>query len=154
MIDGTYSLLYIDVGNGYLPIGCLESNNFSEDVETLGSTTKDNNGWKTFVTTNQMYSLSFGGLAINTVFDNGDSTKFSYDMLKIIKRNRILIDWKTIDNAGFIDNGKGYITELNSDSNIGEFISFSATILGYGEPISTNESPLINGLESNLEEKL
>jgi len=151
MINGTYSILYLDIGEGFLPIGCLTSNGFSESVETLDSTNIENGGWKTYVLTNQEYSIDFSGVALNTLYNGGDTTKFSYDILKLIKRNRLLIDWKIQDNQGNIDNGKGYLTDLSSESNIDEFITFSATILGYGIPVSTNINPIDSGLESHLE---
>ena len=151
MIDGTYSVLYLDIGEGFLPIGCLTANSFSESVETLDTTNVENGGWKTYVLTNQEYSIDFSGVAINTLYNGGDATKFSYDIMKIIKRNRVLIDWKVQDSAGNVDSGKCYITDLSSESNIDEFISFNATLLGYGVPISTNIKPMDSGLESHLE---
>ena len=138
MINGTYSILYLDIGQGFLPVGSLTSNSFSESVETLDKTNIENGGWKTYVLTNQEYTIDFSGIAINTLAVGGDTTKFSYDVIKIIKRSRVLIDWKVQDNIGNIDSGKCYITELSSENNIDEFISFNATLLGYGVPISTN----------------
>jgi hypothetical protein len=151
MIDGTYSVLYLNIGEGFLPIGCLTSNGFSESIETLDSTNVENGGWKTYVLTNQEYNIEFSGIALNTIYNGGDTSKFSYDMLKIVKRNRLLIEWKIQDNNGNIDSGNGYITDLSSESNIDEFISFSGTVLGYGIPVSTNVNPLDAGLESHLE---
>ena len=151
MINGTNSILYLDIGQGFLPVGSLTANSFSESVETLDTTNIESGGWKTYVLTNQEYSIDFSGVAINTLYNGGDTSKFSYDIIKIIKRNRILIDWKVQDNGGNIDSGKCYITDLSSESNIDEFISFNATLLGYGVPITTNINPMDSGLESHLE---
>lgn len=135
MINGTYNTLLIDFGNGFFPIGMLTSNSFSEDVDTIDSTTRDNKGWKTQTLTNQSYSIDFSGIVINTLFNKGDFTKVSYDRLKDIKRNRQLIDWKIQDSElQFIESGKGQIISLSSESNIDEFITFSASMQGYGKP--------------------
>ena len=139
MIDGTYSILYLDIGQGFLPVGSLTANSFSETVETLDTTNIENGGWKTYVLTKQEYTINFSGVAINSLYAGGDNTKFSYDIIKTIKRNRTLIDWKVQDNAGNLDYGKCYITELSSESNIDEFISFNATLLGYGVPNEQEE---------------
>lgn len=135
MINGTYNILFIDFGSGFFPIGMLTSNSFSEDVDTIDSTTRDNAGWKTQTLTNQSYNIEFSGIVINTLFNGGDFTKISYDRLKEIKRNRQLVDWKIQDSElQFIESGKGQIISLSSESNIDEFITFSASMQGYGKP--------------------
>ena len=138
MIDGTYSILYIKWEDEFLPIGCLTSDSFSEDIEMLDSTTRDNAGWKTSTPTSQSYNISFEGIVKNTNFNGGDFTKISLDRLRVLKRSRTLIEWKTQDNnLTFIDSGSGHITSLSKDSSTEEFISFSANIEGYGSPYST-----------------
>ena len=138
MIDGTYSILYIKWEDEFLPIGCLTSDSFSEDIKMLDSTTRDNAGWRTSTPTNQSYNISFDGIVKNTNFNGGDFTKISLDRLRVLKRSRTLIEWKTQDNnLTFIDSGFGHITSLSKDSSTEEFISFSANIEGYGSPYST-----------------
>ena len=139
-IKGTDRIVYIKWEDEFLPIGCLTSDSFDEDVEMLPTTTRDNNGWRTDVPTNQGYSISIDGLLINTNFNGGDFSKVSYDRLRVLKRSRTLIDWKIQDtDLVFVDSGKGYITNLSDSASIDEFITFNATILGYGEPNSTSE---------------
>ena len=98
MIDGTYNTILIDFGDGFFPIGMLTANSFSEEIDTIDSTTRDNAGWKTQTLTNQSYSIEFSGIVIKTLFNNGDFTKISYDRLKDIKRSRQLIEWKIQDS--------------------------------------------------------
>lgn len=151
-INSTYSILYLDFGNGFLPIGCLTQTSFTENVETLETTTKENNGWKTNVLTSQGFSLSFSGLSINTLYNGGDFTKYSYDVLKTLKRNRALVDYQIKNlNTGNIESGKCQITDLSGNYNLDEFESFEGTLLGYGQPTSTNVNPIDTGLESQLE---
>jgi len=140
MINGTDRILYIKWNDEFLPIGCLSSDSFDESVDMLDTTTRDNQGWKTSTPTNQSYNISFDGLVINTNFSGGDFTKVSYDRLRVLKRNRTLIEWQIKDNdLTFIDSGFGYITNLSDSANLDEFVTFSASIVGYGQPSSTSE---------------
>ena len=153
MIDGTYSILYIKWEDEFLPIGCLTSDSFSEQVEMLDTTTRDNAGWRTSTPTNQSYNLSFDGLIQNTNFTGGDSTKISLDRLRVLKRGRTLIEWKTQDeNLTFVDSGFGHITSLSKTSNMEEFISFTCDIEGFGvtESISLEDFELQSTLQYKL----
>tara|TARA_R110000744_G_scaffold99376_1_gene191867 strand:- start:2853 stop:3269 length:417 start_codon:yes stop_codon:yes gene_type:complete len=134
MIDGTYSILYIKWDGQFLPIGCLTSDSFSEDIEMLDSTTRDNLGWKTSTPTSQNYNISFEGIVKNTNFNGGDFTKISLDRLRVLKRNRTLIQWQTQQsNSIFVKNyGFGYITSLSKSASTDEFINFNCEIEGTG----------------------
>ena len=139
MIDGAYRLLFLKWEGVYLPIGCLTSDSFSESSEMLDTTTRDNGGWKTSTPTMQSYNINFEGIIINTNFSGGNFVKISLDRLRVLKRNRTLIEWKTQDtNLTFVDSGKGHITSLSDSATSDEFITFSAEIEGYGEPISAS----------------
>jgi hypothetical protein len=140
-INGSNRVLFIKWEEEFLPIGCLTSDSFSENVEMLSTTTRDNAGWATSVPTNQSYNISFDGLVINTNFNGGDFNKVSLDRLRELKRSRTLIEWKSEDvDKIFVDSGKGYITDLSDSANIDEFISFNGSIVGFGEPNSTTAS--------------
>tara|TARA_R110002012_G_C11541392_1_gene601455 strand:- start:587 stop:1048 length:462 start_codon:yes stop_codon:yes gene_type:complete len=153
MINGTYRILFIKWDDEFLPIGCLTSDSFEESVDMLDTTTRDNQGWKTSTPTNQSYNISFDGVLINSNFTGGDTSKVSYDRLRVLKRNRTLIDWKIQDFLGiFKDTGKGYITNLSDSANLDEFITFSASIVGYGQPLS--EEGDLKGLQMTLQGKI
>lgn len=128
-INGTNSILYILIDGGYLPIACLTENSMSETIDTIDTTTRDNEGWKTFAPTMQTINLSFSGLLINTAFPAGDFTKVSYDKLKQLKRDKTLISWKLeTTDTNISESGIGYITSLSDTNAIDEFISFSGEI--------------------------
>jgi hypothetical protein len=133
--NGNDRILYIKQLGNWLPIGCLTSNSLSESAEMLPTTTRDNDGWSTSRPTMQSYSISFEGLQINTIVAGGTFTVASYDRLKILKRSKILLDWK-IQGALFptVDYGKCYITEISEASAVDEFLSFAGTLTGYGLP--------------------
>ena len=133
--NGTNKLLYIYVVDTYFPIGCLTNNSFSEQSDMLDTTTRQNaGGWKSSIPTNQSYNISFSGLITTT--DNG-GTILTYDDIQTLKRNRTKINWKTNSElTGYSDFGMGYISSLSNDAAIDENISFSAEIVGYGEPVT------------------
>lgn len=127
-IDGAYRILYIDYGEGYLPVGCLLSHSFNEESDVIQTTTRDNNGWSTSRATNQSYNIPFDGLVGDDIIDY---TMQTYYNLKTIKRDRQVIDWR-IDES---DYGKGIITSLSDENEIDSNVSFSAELLGYGKPL-------------------
>ena len=155
MIDGAYRILYLKWEGVYLPIGCLNSDSFTESSEMLDTTTRDNGGWKTSTPTVQSYNISFEGIVTNTNFNGGDFTKISLDRLRVLKRNGTLIEWQTKDNnLTFVDSGKGHITSLSDSASSDEFISFNAEIEGYGEPTSANAQvfSIQDGNTNNIED--
>jgi hypothetical protein len=126
---GDVRILSIRVEGEYVPVGCLTSNNLEESVETLPTSTRASGGWRTSVPTTQEYSIPFEG-----VQEHDDITILNYTDLKQLKRNRTRIEWQ-IDGGGLnIDTGYGYITNINESNQTGEFLLFSGTIQGYGEP--------------------
>tara|TARA_R110000868_G_C10461211_1_gene727402 strand:+ start:54 stop:566 length:513 start_codon:yes stop_codon:yes gene_type:complete len=133
--NGNDRILYIKQQGNWLPVGCLTSNSLSESAEMLATTTRDNDGWATSRPAMQTYSISFEGLQINTTIAGGTFTVASYDKLKLLKRSKILLDWK-IQGATFptVDYGKCYITEISEASAVDEFLSFSGSMVGYGLP--------------------
>lgn len=140
---GEERIIYLKLLGVYVPIGCLTDNSFTERSETIDTTTRENNGWTSSRPVNQSYSITFNGLQIVTAVAGGDYTKASYDKLKELKRNRQLLDWK-IQGANYpiVDYGKCYITDLSEAAPVNEFITFSGTLTGFGQPYMA-ESQLV-----------
>jgi hypothetical protein len=135
--NGNDRVLYIKQNGQWLPIGCLTSNSISESAEMLPTTTRDNNGWATSRPTNQNYTISFDGLQVNSTVAGGTFTVASYDKLKLLKRSKILLDWK-IQGSNFpvVDYGKCYISEISEASAVDDYLSFTGTLVGYGIPLT------------------
>ena len=133
--NGNLKLLYLYIGGEYFPIGCLTSNSFSETSDMLDTTTRQNaNGWKTSIPTNQSYNISFSG--VTTTSDKG-GTILTYDDLQTLKREKTKISWKTFSEVPlYSDFGEGYINSISNDAAVDENITFSAEIVGYGEPVN------------------
>jgi len=147
-INGEIRILYIKRDEVYFPIGCLTSNSFSEGVQMIDTTTRENsNGWKTSRPTNQNYNISFDGLILDNPIV---SDKVTYYDLKTFKRGRTLIEWKTSNNSSDDEFGSGYITNLSDSASIDEFISFSGGIEGFGEPINELDS-IFNAYKARVE---
>lgn len=151
---GEERILYLKLDGLFVPIGCLTDNSFSESAETIDTTTRENEGWTTSRPVYQSYSISFSGLQILTTL-TGDTTKASYDRLKHLKRDRVLLDWK-ISGTGLplVDTGKCYITDLSEAATVGEFMTFSGTLTGFGETTQTTSGILLlnNGVPTTIVE--
>jgi predicted secreted protein len=138
-IRGEERVLYIKVDDAYVPVGCLTSNPISENTETIETTTRQTNGWRTELPTKQSYSINFDGIQILTFGDDGDNTKLSYDRLRVMKRSRELVEWKIEDgDLRFIDIGYGYITEISEANEVGALLTFSGRIVGFGMPTAAS----------------
>lgn len=141
---GSERVLMILIEGEYLPIGCLTSDSFSEEVDMLNTTTRENNGWETSRPVMQRFSVDFSGLIINTAFAGGDFDKISYDRLVGIKRSRELQSWKLMTMDGqFVHDFRGHIVNISDAASSGEMITFSGSIQGYGEPIFTTEKLIL-----------
>ena len=121
LLTGDSRILELFVDAAWTPIGCLTDNGFSEEVETIGTTTRNSSTWKTSLVTKQKYSISFTGIET-------DGTLTSRQ-LKDIKRLRALVSWRI--NS---DTGSGYITSISESSPAGDFSTFNGEIVGYGVP--------------------
>jgi len=135
---GEDRILYVKVNNNWLPIGCLIDNSMDESSEMMDTTTRDNQGWATSRPIMQSYSLSFNGLQLNTTIAGGNFNAASYDKLQQLKRDKILLQWKIQGTLYPIVNyGKCYINSLSDANPVGEFISFSGSMTGFGKPLTT-----------------
>lgn len=151
-INGEDRILFIKIAGTYLPVGCLTANSIDEFVEMMDTTTRDNAGWATSVPMMQQYSISFSGLQVNSTVVGGNFGLSSYDRLKLIKRNKIRIEWK-LQGVDFpiVDYGEGYITDIGSVENAGEFMSFSGILTGFGKPFTTTlGTVLLNNGDPNI----
>lgn len=152
LIKGEESLFYIKKGQEWVPLACLTSNNFSESAETIETTTRQNGGWKTILPTMQSYTIAIEGFMVKDDVDSGNNL-ISYRELRQMKRDRVKIEWITKTLSGwYVDRGFGYITDISDSNSVESMIGFSATIQGFGQPISTTDKVYVLG--NNLETEL
>lgn len=136
---GEDRILYLKLLGAWLPIACLTDNPFSESADFIDTTTRDNDGWATSRPIMQNYNISFSGLQLNTTVSGGNFGVISYDKLKQLKRNKMLLDWKIEGNFPVVDYGKCYIQELSEATAVSEFLTFSGSLIGYGKPLTTTK---------------
>lgn len=143
-VNGEDRILSIKIAGIYLPIGCLTGNTMDESSEMIDTTTRDNEGWATSRPVLQSYTIGFSGLQVNSTLVGGNFNVASYDKLCDIKRNKIRIEWK-IQGIKFpvVDYGKGYVADLGEANNVGEFMSFSGSITGFGKPLKTSAGTVL-----------
>ena len=135
---GEDRILYIKQNGSWLPIGCLTSNSMEESSEMMDTTTRDNQGWETSRPVMQNYSISFEGVQINTTMVGGEFGVASYDKLKLLKRDRVLLDWKIQGSIyPIVDYGKFHITGISDANPVGDIITFSGSATGFGKPLVT-----------------
>lgn len=138
-IRGKESLFFIKKNQTWFPVGCLTSSPMSEEVEMINTTTRENEGWATDLPTNQSYSISLNGLMVKDDEDSGAEI-LSYRELRVKKRNLEMIEWKRTTLDGYyVDSGKAHITAISDSDEVDGFITFQATLKGFGKPIESNE---------------
>lgn len=148
-IKGEDSLFYIKYNNIWCPIACETSNSFSENVEMINTTTRDNAGWKTEIPTNQSFSISLEAVLI--IDDKtANSNVLSYNKIRKMKRDRTLIEWKRETLGGwYIDSGKAHIVDISDANAVGENITFSLQLNGFGKPLESTARVSVLGYNSN-----
>ena len=130
--NGYDKIIYFNIDGSDIPVGCLTSHSFSESSDVIETTISNNAGWKTFKPTNQSWSLSFEGIQVLTASVN--PTKYSYDYLKTLKRNKVLINCKFELNGVFEDIGQAYISEISETASSNELLTFSVNMIGFSNP--------------------
>jgi len=133
-IRGKESMFFIKKNDVFFPVACLTASPIFEDVQTIETTTRENEGWVTDLPTNQSYTIDLSGLMVKDDSDS-DNEVLSYRELRAMKRNRELIEWKreTLDGY-YIDSGKAHIISISDSDEADGFITFSASLKGYGKP--------------------
>jgi len=130
-IEGIESILFIKHLGTWAPISCENSHTFQESSDMIGTTTRDNAGWKTSRPTEQNYSMSVNA---SVVLENSSSI-LSYFEIRKKKRDGELIAWKRETADGlYIDMGLAYITDISNVMSSGELATFTLTLQGFGTP--------------------
>ena len=127
------NILEIDIGEGFIPIGCLTGFSESEQTQTIPTTTRDNDGWRTVRGVYQTKSISF------SAYMSEDIGILSYAELALIKRAGTVFDWRVED-----DDGRGFFTEISIDQSAGEEVQYSATIRVSGRPSPDPQLPFVD----------
>lgn len=115
--------LEVDTGGGYVSVACLLEYSEAEDLETVGTTTRQNGGWRTALGLVQGLAINGSGLIPK------DALLFSYEDLLTLKRNKTLFNVR-IDT----DEYEVYLTELTLDANGATDLGFTFKMVATGNP--------------------
>ena len=130
LVLGDDQIVYARNGGSYQPIGCLSANSWTENVEMMETTTRDDGRWKTYYPSLHGFSFSMSGF----VEQIESSDKITFTDLRSMSRNNILIDFKVTRPSGYDDYFQGYIQSINEDGAAGSLVTFSASVIGVGDP--------------------
>lgn len=141
----------------WVPVSCETSNSFNETIDMMGTTTRDNGGWKSSRPTEQSYTLDLSG----QVLVESETNALTYYVLKEKKRNKELIQWKREVENVYTDKGEAYITEISDESAAEGLMTFSMSLEGYLDPdliknlagalADENNSLLVNDEDQGLQ---
>lgn len=107
------------------PIACLTSNGLSEAVTFINTAKRTQNGALKSIPLANSYQISFEAVMVS---DLG----MSWDDLAILTRSQVIGGWEM---TGTNDAGTGFLSNLEMVSNSGGIITFTGTIVGFGEII-------------------
>jgi len=127
------NILEIDIGEGFVPIGCLTEFSETEQTETIPTTTRDNSGWRTSRGTFQSKTITLSAYMAT------DLTVLSYPDIAGIKRSGIVFKWRVED-----DDGEGFFSSLSLQQNSGEDLVYNATIRVTGRPSAPPQLPYVD----------
>lgn len=142
---GKESRIYVQYpSSNWELISCEMSHDFQEDTEMVGTTTRDNNGWKTHLPTVQSFTLSFTAMIEKD--EMGVDGKVSYIHFVNMKRTAFRVKFRReIQYQGeskfFRDEGFAYITSLGAAAEVDGFVIFDVSLIGDGEPTWSVETP-------------
>lgn len=148
-LKGEDSIFFIKYNNVWCPIACETSNAFSENVEMMNTTTRDNGGWKTELPTLQSYSITLDAV-LSIDDETANSNVLSYNKIRKMKRDLTLIEWKRETWKGwYIDEGKAHIVDVSDSNTVGEDITFSLKLNGFGKPLDGTARVNVLGADSD-----
>jgi len=128
MMNGNDCILYWNDE----PIACLTSNGLSEAVTFINTAKRTQSGALKSLPLANSYQINFEAVMVS---DLG----MSWDDLAILMRTQVIGGWEM---TGINDAGTGFLSNLEMVSNSGEIITFTGTIIGFGEiiPLDVNQN--------------
>lgn len=146
-INGNNRIVFIKQSGVYKPVGCLTNNGFEEQTELFETTTRNGEGWRTFIPDLQQFSINLEGVIVV-----GESGLISFNQLRALKRARVRVSWGIGEDVENLDQvGLGYINAISEEAEVNIDATFSATIQGWGAPQEDLQALGVN-LEDFLED--
>jgi len=105
-----------------IPVGCLSSVSRSEQISFIGTCKTTQEGSQTQLGRLYSYSIPFEGVMTT------DNSLMSWSGLKSLER--IKVNWEIVYEDD-IEDGEGFIENLELIGEVQDFIKFTGTITGY-----------------------
>ena len=143
-IKGEDIVLSVHDGTIYRPVACLTSNSLSITRGIIETQTKCEPGETIRSAGSRSYEIACEGILIDTTSVGAEVTQASHDyLLSVIQSTAGTAIWRM--DTGSTDTpyyyGTGILTDLEYTSPAGdEFSTFSATLSGSGEIVTTDPS--------------
>ncbi len=132
-------------------VAYLTSNEINESSEFIGTTVRSmTNGYRTSIPIGHQYEIAFSAIMIDDAFLG---SKTGLKKLREFKSNRTFLEWKLEAlNRNFTDYGNCYVQDLGEVADVGDFVTFSGNLRGYGPRIDLEDTepptaPFLNLLE-------
>lgn len=137
---GKNSLLFVNTGTAYLPIGCLTSNGISKSMDMTDGTLTKCDPDPEPIPGKKSYEVSFDAVAVVN-----EVALASLDAVDAIFEEGKLMYWKNEitlgDSRKKTTYGKGYLTSFDREDPVDGEITFSGTIVGSGSTSAEDLKP-------------
>lgn len=139
---GKNSILFVNTGTDYMPIGCLTSNGISKSMDMTDGTLTKCDPDPESIPGKRSYEVSFDAVAVVN-----EATLASLAEVDVLFDLGKAIYWKneiTLEDATKVTTfGKGYLTSFDREDPVDGEITFSGTIQGSGPVSPTDVKPVI-----------
>lgn len=137
---GKNSLLFVNTGTAYLPIGCLTSNGISKSMDMTDGTLTKCDPDPEPIPGKKSYEVSFDAVAVVN-----EVALASLDAVDLIFEEGKLMYWKNeitlADATKKTTYGKGFLTSFDREDPVDGEITFSGTIVGSGSTSAEDLKP-------------
>lgn len=129
MMNGNDCILYWNDE----PIACLTSNSLSEVLTFLNTAKKTQKGAIKSIPVANSYQINFEAVMVS-------DQSMSWNDLALLAREQVIGSWEL---TGVNDSGFGFLSGLEITANSGEIITFTGTIVGFGEIVPLDQDQYV-----------
>jgi TP901-1 family phage major tail protein len=115
----------------FITIASQKGAKFTEEVDTIETTSKSSNGWKEYD-----YALGGWKISCDGAYVLND---VAYDKLKTAMRNKTKVKakWSETGTSGDVEQGDALVTSRELDAPYDDSVTYSFELLGTGAPATT-----------------
>lgn len=112
----------------FITIASQQGAKFTEELDTIETTSKSSNGWKEYD-----YALAGWKISCDGAYVLNDT---AYDRLKSAMRNKtkVKVKWLETGSSGDVETGDALVTSRELDAPFDDAVTYSFELLGTGAP--------------------